>query len=147
MCPHLNLREVWSPQCAQCPTPLSRQELKRKLESAEDSDIVEQGKVTLKSVKKELRLLQKAEEEQNQGEGARSLPLCIFTCSRYPHPSPDSSRSVHHLTHHSAGAVAAMVERLGEAHDEALGEIEEREKHFVALFGDGDDEILSSPGL
>ena len=99
VCPHLNLREVWSPQCAQCPTPLSRQELKRKLESAEDSDIVEQGKVTLKSVKKELRLLQKAEEEQNQGEGARSLPLCIFTCSRYPHPSPGSSRSVHHLTH------------------------------------------------
>lgn len=88
-------------------------ELKRKLESAEDSDIVEQGKATLKSVKKELRLLQKAEEEQGQGESA----------------------------------VAAMVERLGEAHDEALGEIEEREKHFAAVFGDGDDEILSSPGL
>ena len=79
---------------------LSRQELKRKLESADDSDVVmEQGKATIKSVKKELRLLQKAEEEQNQGEGARSLPLCIFTCSRYPHPSPGSSRSVHHLTH------------------------------------------------
>ena len=92
VCPHLNLREVWSPQCAQCPTPLSRQELKRKLESAEDSDIVEQGKVTLKSVKKELRLLQKAEEEQNQGEGARSPPLCILL----PLPTPVLlTRSVH----------------------------------------------------
>ena len=46
-----------------------------------------------------------------------------------------------------AGAVAAMVERLGEAHDEALAEIEEREKQYAALYGDGDDEILSSPGL
>ena len=73
-------------------TPLSRQELKRKLESAEDSDIVEQGKVTLKSVKKELRLLQKAEEEQNQGEGARSPPLCILL----PLPTPVLlTRSVH----------------------------------------------------
>eukprot|EP00321_Phaeocystis_globosa_P017807 CAMPEP_0118847054 /NCGR_PEP_ID=MMETSP1162-20130426/92773_1 /TAXON_ID=33656 /ORGANISM="Phaeocystis Sp, Strain CCMP2710" /LENGTH=167 /DNA_ID=CAMNT_0006779245 /DNA_START=402 /DNA_END=906 /DNA_ORIENTATION=- len=88
-------------------------ELKRKLEAAEDSDIVEQGKATLKSVKKELRLLQKAEEEHDQGESA----------------------------------VAAMVERLGEAHDEALAEIEEREKQYAALYGDGDDEILSSPGL
>ena len=52
---------------------LSRQELKRKLESADDSDLVmEQGKATIKSVKKELRLLQKAEEEQNQGESARA---------------------------------------------------------------------------
>ena len=145
VCPHLNLREVWSPQCAQCPTPLSRQELKRKLESAEDSDIVEQGKVTLKSVKKELRLLQKAEEEQNQGEGARSLPLCILLPLPTPVLAPHGPYTT--LRTHSAGAVAAMVERLGEAHDEALGEIEEREKHFVALFGDGDDEILSSPGL
>ena len=52
-----------------------RQELKRKLEAAEDSDIVELGKATLKSVKKELRLLQKAEEEHDQGESARSSPL------------------------------------------------------------------------
>ena len=38
-----------------------------------------------------------------------------------------------------------MVEKLNEAHDEALGEIEERESHFAALHGnDGDDEILSS---
>ena len=50
-------------------------------------------------------------------------------------------------TPHRAGAVAAMVERLGEAHDEALAEIEEREKQYAALYGDGDDEILSSPGL
>ena len=40
-----------------------------------------------------------------------------------------------------------MVDKLNEAHDEALGEIEEREKQFDARFGDGDDEILSSPGL
>ena len=39
-----------------------------------------------------------------------------------------------------------MVEKLSEAHDEALGEIEEREKQFDARF-DGDDETLSSPGL
>ena len=56
-------------------TPHGWQELKRKLEAAEDSDIVEQGKATLKSVKKELRLLQKAEEEHDQGESARSSPL------------------------------------------------------------------------
>ena len=56
-------------------TPHCWQELKRKLEAAEDSDIVEQGKATLKSVKKELRLLQKAEEEHDQGESARSSPL------------------------------------------------------------------------
>ena len=39
-----------------------------------------------------------------------------------------------------------MVKKLCEAHDEALGEIEERESsHFAALQGnDGDDEILSS---
>lgn len=38
-----------------------------------------------------------------------------------------------------------MVEKLNEAHDEALGEVEERERHFAALYGnDGDDEILSS---
>ena len=45
-------------------------------------------------------------------------------------------------TAHRAGAVAAMVERLGEAHDEALAEIGEREKQYAALYGDGDDEIL-----
>ena len=56
-------------------TPHGWQELKRKLEAAEDSDIVEQGKATLKSVKKELRLLQKAEEEHDQGESARCSPL------------------------------------------------------------------------
>ena len=44
-----------------------------------------------------------------------------------------------------ADNAAAMVEKLNEAHDEALGEIEERESHFAALHGnDGDDEILSS---
>ena len=51
------------------------------------------------------------------------------------------------LRSHPAGTVAAMVDKLNEAHDEALGEIEEREKQFDARFGDGDDEILSSPGL
>ena len=75
---------TWHAQCPQCPkccpacrprTPHCWQELKRKLEAAEDSDIVEQGKATLKSVKKELRLLQKAEEEHDQGESARSSPL------------------------------------------------------------------------
>ena len=41
--------------------------------------------------------------------------------------------------------VSAMVEKLNEAHDEALGEVEERERHFAALYGnDGDGEILSS---
>ena len=142
------------PNTAPSATPPSRQELKRKLESAEDSDIVEQGKMTLKSVKKELRLLQKAEEEHDQGESAL-LPLpCLppATHTRPSHQSAGSSRPVPVTPpctprSHSAGAVAAMVERLGEAHEEALGEIEEREKHFVALFGDGDDEILSSPGL
>ena len=78
VCPHLNHLTF----CGRCGAPSApsaphhcRQELKRKLESAEDSDIVEQGKATLKSVKKELRLLQKAEEEQGQGESARPL-LC-----------------------------------------------------------------------
>ena len=67
------------PQVSSVPSPYTtphcRQELKRKLEAVEDSDIVEQGKATLKSVKKELRLLQKAEEEHDQGESARSSPL------------------------------------------------------------------------
>jgi len=57
-----------------------------------------------------------------------------------PTPSTLTCRS------HAAGTVAAMVEKLSEAHDEALGEIEEREKQFDARF-DGDDETLSSPGL
>ena len=75
---HLACTVPLCPKC--CPacrprTPHCRQELKRKLEAAEDSDIVEQGKATLKSVKKELRLLQKAEEEHDQGESARSSPL------------------------------------------------------------------------
>ena len=86
------------PNTAPSATPPSRQELKRKLESAEDSDIVEQGKMTLKSVKKELRLLQKAEEEQNQGEGARSLPPPVHLAPA-THTRPGSSRSVHHPTH------------------------------------------------
>ena len=64
----------WCPACRPR-TPHCRQELKRKLEAAEDSDIVEQGKATLKSVKKELRLLQKAEEEHDQSESAHSSPL------------------------------------------------------------------------
>ena len=76
---------------------------------------------------------------------ARSLPLCILLPLPTPVLAPHGPYTT--LRTYSAGAVAAMVERLGEAHDEALGEIEEREKHFVALFGDGDDEILSSPGL
>ena len=70
---------------------LSRQELKRKLESADDSDVVmEQGKATIKSVKKELRLLQKAEEEQNQGESARAtapaVPKPLLTAHSAPLP-------------------------------------------------------------
>ena len=72
--PRVNVCE-WraSPPAEMCSHSLSRQELKRKLESADDSDLVmEQGKATIKSVKKELRLLQKAEEEQNQGESARA---------------------------------------------------------------------------
>ena len=63
---------------------LCRQELKRKLESAEDSDIVEQGKATIKSVKKELRLLQKAEEDAASNESAR-YP-CITCIVLLPHP-------------------------------------------------------------
>ena len=63
--------------CPQCPElhTVSGQELKRKLESAEDSDVVEQGKATIKSVKKELRLLQKAEEDAASNESARYTPL------------------------------------------------------------------------
>ena len=66
--PHLLLQRC-APS-AQSST-LYRQELKRKLESAEDSDVVEQGKATIKSVKKELRLLQKAEEDAASNESAR----------------------------------------------------------------------------
>ena len=151
VCPHLNHLTF----CGRCGAPSARsaphhcrQELKRKLESAEDSDIVEQGKATLKSVKKELRLLQKAEEEQGQGESARPLPQHLApTPVLQNRAAPLTTRTSSHGRHHPVGAVAAMVERLGEAHDEALGEIEEREKHFAAVFGDGDDEILSSPGL
>ena len=117
---------------------LSRQELKRKLESADDSDLVmEQGKATIKSVKKELRLLQKAEEEQNQGESARAT-----AAPSRPQTAPHGPRPPH--SHHAG--VSAMVKKLCEAHDEALREIEERESsHFAALQGnDGDDDILSS---
>ena len=96
VCPHLNHLTF----CGRCVAPSApsaphhcRQELKRKLESAEDSDIVEQGKATLKSVKKELRLLQKAEEEQGQGESARPLPSILL-----PHPSFKTGR------HHSRPA-------------------------------------------
>ena len=45
----------------------------------------------------------------------------------------------------TADDVSQMVEKLNEAHDEALGEIEGRVHHFAALYGnEGDDEILSS---
>ena len=80
---------------------LYRQELKRKLESAEDSDIVEQGKATIKSVKKELRLLQKAEEDAASNESARYTPLHPSAAptpmipKRSPHgPHPQPSPAV-----------------------------------------------------
>ena len=98
--------------------------------------------------RRSVRLLQKAEEEQGQGESARPLPQHLApTPVLQNRAAPLTTRTSSHGRHHPVGAVAAMVERLGEAHDEALGEIEEREKHFAAVFGDGDDEILSSPGL
>jgi hypothetical protein len=97
---HPGLHSARHLQCSQCPkcpawlpSPYTalhcRQELKRKLETAEDSDIVEQGKATLKSIKKELRLLQKAEEEHDQGESERSLPLCSLQPAC---PSPHLTR-------------------------------------------------------
>ena len=127
--------------------------------------MIEQGKLTIKAVKKELRMLQKAEEEQNQGESARSPARTLVAVCW----SPKSSGPPKALLHDAPRAhfylllslrlldrggtpalapadnAAAMVEKLNEAHDEALGEIEERESHFAALHGnDGDDEILSS---
>ena len=55
--------------------------------------MVEQGKATIKAVKKELRALQKAEEEQNQSESACTCPILLCTtwadaCSRPPPPTP-----------------------------------------------------------
>ena len=99
---HPGLHSARHLQCSQCPkcpawlpSPYTalhcRQELKRKLEAAEDSDIVEQGKATLKSIKKELRLLQKAEEEHDQGESERSLPIAtvnnLFLSNTPPSPA------------------------------------------------------------
>mgnify|MGYP004129943193 CR=1 FL=1 len=106
---------------------------------------MEQGKATIKSVKKELRLLQKAEEDAASNESAR-YPLHPSAAPTPMIPKALPTGRTLTLSSHPAGTVAAMVDKLNEAHDEALGEIEEREKQFDARF-DGDDETLSSPGL
>ena len=97
VCPHLNHLTF----CGRCVAPSApsaphhcRQELKRKLESAEDSDIVEQGKATLKSVKKERASA--AEGGGGAGPGRECATPSPASCS---HTRPSKQGGTTHDPH------------------------------------------------
>ena len=151
VCPHLNLREVWSLSGA--PSAPSAPRHATVAAGAQAQAGVGGGLGHRGAGQGDAQVCQEgaapAAEGRRGAEPGRgcALPPPVHLATATHTRPPHAVRTSVTLRTHSAGAVAAMVERLGEAHDEALGEIEEREKHFVALFGDGDDEILSSPGL